>query len=664
MRQLRHLLLVLLAVLPLGVVAPASAQNSVATDTAALTAFYNATNGANWTDNTNWGIAPALSTWHGVTTDSDGRVTELELDGNGLSGTLPTELGDLTELASLRLNGNVYLAGPLPAGLRELSALATMDLTDTELCAPEDTAFQDWTATISFSGLICPPESQTVIDVAVFYTPAARDDAGGTAAIEAEIDLMAAETNLAYRASGVNQRLALAAVEEVEYTATTGRGDIERLQDPSDGHMDEIHTIRDQVAADVVLLIISGSGGGRAYRILTPANASAANAFAWMHLGRGGSVTFAHELGHLMGLAHDRWSACLIGCGATATAYAHGYVNQRAFDAGAPFAARWRTVMAYNSQCREAGCPQLLRFSNPDQIYPDPGGDPLGVPGREPSTAQHGPADAARALNRTRATVASFRTAPAVTVSFGAAAYTAAEGGEAATVTVNLNPAPERRVSIPLVSMGAAGATASDYTAPRSVTFAATETAQTFTVTAVDDAADDDGETVTLAFDTRVLPSGMTDRQPGHRHGDARRRRHGGGRAERERGGPDLRFGPGRDLRHGRRDRGHGALRQERYRHRHAATRPDGGQRDAADDASGRRGRGADVRLHRGRGRQRHRRGGHRGRQSVGHDSGQRQPGRVPDPCGGGGRCGAQGGWRPAAAARSGGGRRESAPEV
>ena len=172
-----------------------------------------------------------------MTTNSDGRVTELELDGNGLSGTLPTELGDLTELASLRLNGNAYLAGPLPAGLRELSALATVDLADTELCAPEDDAFQTWLAAITFSGLICPPESQTVIDVAVFYTPAARDDAGGTAAIEAEIDLMAAETNLAYRASGVNQRVVLAAVEEVEYGEDPGIP-VDRLQDPSDGHMD------------------------------------------------------------------------------------------------------------------------------------------------------------------------------------------------------------------------------------------------------------------------------------------------------------------------------------------------------------------------------------------------------------------------------------------
>ena len=500
-------------------------QGSVATDTAALQALYDATNGADWTDATNWGTAQALSTWHGVTTNGDGRVTRLELQENGLTGTLPTELENLTHLESLLLDRNYALTGPLPDGLRELSALAAVDLTDTELCAPEDTAFKDWTATISsFSGLICPPESQTVIDVAVFYTSAARDQAGGTAAIKTQIDLMAAETNQAYRASGANQRIALAAVEEVDYEEDLGSLD-DRLQDPSDGHMDEVHTIRDQVAADLVLLIVSGTfgRGGRAYEILTPENASAANAFAWMRLGRG-TFIFAHELGHLMGLAHDRWSACAIGqpfadegCSPAATAYGFGYVNQRAFDAGALTAARWRTIMAFAGQCSNEGrfqCHQLLRFSNPDRIHPDPGGDPLGVPGREPSTAVDGPADAVRTLNRTRATVAGFRTPSAVTVSFGAAAYTAAEGGEAATVTVNLSPAPGRPVSIPLLSVGATGATASDYTAPGSVAFAATETAQTFTVTAVDDAADDDGETVALEFDTSLLPSGMTVGNP------------------------------------------------------------------------------------------------------------------------------------------------------
>ena len=358
MRNLSPILTrLLLAVLALA--APVQAQES-ATDRAALVALYNATNEADWTDDTNWASGEPLASWHGVTTDGDGRVTRLELQENGLNGTLPTELGDLTALESLRLDGNVYLTGSLPAGLRELSALATVDLTDTELCAPEDAAFQDWTATISFSGLICPPASQTVIDVAVFYTPAARDDAGGTAAIEAEIALMAAETNQAYRGSGVNQRVVLAAVEEVEYGEDPGIP-VDRLQDPSDGHMDEVHTIRDQVAADLVLLILSGSAGlgGSAYGILTPANASAANAFAWMLLGRG-TLFFAHELGHLMGLAHDRYAACVLtsdedGCGPAATAYAFGYVNQRAFDADAPVAARWRTIMAYPNQCRKGG---------------------------------------------------------------------------------------------------------------------------------------------------------------------------------------------------------------------------------------------------------------------------------------------------------------------
>ena len=646
-------------------------QGSVATDTAALQALYNSTDGANWTDNTNWTSDMALSTWHGVTTNGDGRVTRLELQENGLNGTLPTELENLTHLESLLLDRNYALMGPLPDGLRELLALATVDLTDTELCAPADADFQTWLAGISFAGLTCPPTEQSVIDVAVFYTPAARDQAGGSAAIKTQIDLMAAETNQAYRASGVNQRVVLAAVEEVEYGEDPWIP-VDRLQDPSDGHMDEVHTIRDQVAADLVLLILSGSAGlgGSAYGILTPANASAANAFAWMKLGRG-TLFFAHELGHLMGLAHDRYAACVLtsdedGCGPAATAYAFGYVNQRAFDADAPVAARWRTIMAYTNQCSNKGglqCPELLRFSNPDQIHPDPGGDPLGVAGSEPSTALDGPADAARALNRTRATVANFRTPTVVTVSFGAAAYTAAEGGEAATVTVNLSPAPERPVSIPLVSVGATGATASDYTAPGSVAFAADETAQTFTVIAVDDDADDDGETVTLAFDTRVLPSGMTVGSPATATVTLTD-------DDLVAGAPSvstvaLTTDPGPDEIYALEDEIEATVRFDK------SVTVTGvpelaltvGSRTRQIDTSGRRRGGAEVRLHRGGRRQRHRRGEHRGRQSVGHDPGRRRRGR-PDARGGGGRRGPPGGRGPAGAAGDGGGRRVSQPDV
>ena len=83
----------------------ARAQDGVATDKAALVALYNATDGANWTTNTHWSSQEPLSSWHGVTTDSDGRVTTLALNDNGLDGTLPAAVGDLSELEQLDLRG-------------------------------------------------------------------------------------------------------------------------------------------------------------------------------------------------------------------------------------------------------------------------------------------------------------------------------------------------------------------------------------------------------------------------------------------------------------------------------------------------------------------------------------------------------------------------------
>ena len=97
---------------------------------------------------------------------------------------------------------------------------------------------------------------------------------------------------------------------------------------------------------------------------------------------------------------------------------------------------------------------------------------------------------------------------PAVTVSFGAASYTVAEGSTV-SVEVKLNQDPERTVVIPITSTPGGGAEAADYSGvPENVTFAAGETSKTFTFTATDDSADDDGETVALGFGTP--PSGVT----------------------------------------------------------------------------------------------------------------------------------------------------------
>ena len=61
----------------------------MATDQAALMALYDSAGGANWTNNTNWGSNEPLGTWYGVTTDANGGVTALNLNGNQLSGTIP-----------------------------------------------------------------------------------------------------------------------------------------------------------------------------------------------------------------------------------------------------------------------------------------------------------------------------------------------------------------------------------------------------------------------------------------------------------------------------------------------------------------------------------------------------------------------------------------------
>ena len=102
---------------------------------------------------------------------------------------------------------------------------------------------------------------------------------------------------------------------------------------------------------------------------------------------------------------------------------------------------------------------------------------------------------------------------PAVTVAFASERVTATEGGNAAIVRVTLSADPERTVAVPLTRAPAAGVTAEDYAGvPVRVTFSAGETAAAFTVTATDDAVDEDDERVALGFGT--LPAGVTPGSP------------------------------------------------------------------------------------------------------------------------------------------------------
>ncbi|CAM9634178.1 unnamed protein product, partial [Laminaria digitata] len=102
------------------------------TDRDALVALYNATDGANWTNNRNWNIGDDLSQWHGIEVNDDGRVVELTLISNILQGPIPPELGNLAPLAYLDLERN-QLSGPIPEALGALSNLLVLALNGNQL---------------------------------------------------------------------------------------------------------------------------------------------------------------------------------------------------------------------------------------------------------------------------------------------------------------------------------------------------------------------------------------------------------------------------------------------------------------------------------------------------------------------------------------------------
>ena len=75
----------------------AVAQGSPATDRAALETLYDATDGPNWTDNTNWKTDAPLAEWHGVTMFQE-RVWGIALHDNALTGSIPRDLAALTNV--------------------------------------------------------------------------------------------------------------------------------------------------------------------------------------------------------------------------------------------------------------------------------------------------------------------------------------------------------------------------------------------------------------------------------------------------------------------------------------------------------------------------------------------------------------------------------------
>ncbi|MBR5724097.1 MAG: Ig-like domain-containing protein [Bacteroidales bacterium] len=110
-------------------------EDMVAKERAALSAFYNATGGNNWTVKDNWCSDKPLRDWYGINTDDYGHVISILLGSNNLTGTIPGEIFSLSKLACLNLSYN-NLTGPIPNEVGNAKELEEIHLQHNNLTGP------------------------------------------------------------------------------------------------------------------------------------------------------------------------------------------------------------------------------------------------------------------------------------------------------------------------------------------------------------------------------------------------------------------------------------------------------------------------------------------------------------------------------------------------
>jgi hypothetical protein len=230
-----------------------------------------------------------------------------------------------------------------------------------------------------------------VHDLLVVYTPASRTK-HSQAALESMVISAVEAANQAYINSGVNVTLNLVGLQEVSYTETGDTGvSVADLRGTSDGKMDEVHKLRDSLAADVVSVITEDTNAcGTAYTMRTESTAHASSAFNAVKSGCLSNHSLAHEVGHIQGNMHDRPNSSNVGV----FPYSYGYRLCGLTD-GTGF----RTVMSYS--CSNA--PRVTQFSNPNVFYK---GHATGI---AYETDPANSSDNARSMNNTADTVAAFR---------------------------------------------------------------------------------------------------------------------------------------------------------------------------------------------------------------------------------------------------------------
>lgn len=99
-------------------------------DSLALVDLYSSTNGSTWLNDINW-LSKPVSEWYGITV-IHGRVKKVELFTNSLSGTIPSSIGNLSDMTLLNLSSN-QISGSIPLSIGNLSSVTGLHFFSNQL---------------------------------------------------------------------------------------------------------------------------------------------------------------------------------------------------------------------------------------------------------------------------------------------------------------------------------------------------------------------------------------------------------------------------------------------------------------------------------------------------------------------------------------------------